>query len=102
MSATNARATEKLLALLRFEMTQGTLVSEMLQDLLRLVHEIVLDDDSGDGDRVIRQSTTTAEALLCAMVTLGHEEKIAEFIEGWARSRAQCDAAFGGIREVPF
>ncbi|MGE3460236.1 MAG: hypothetical protein AB7O24_34335 [Kofleriaceae bacterium] len=110
---TDTRVTEKLLALLRYEMDveHGVGSSELLDETLDWVRDILLNGDDAetyekptedDRRRWRNQNVAMAEHIVAAMVASGHAAECTELVEHWAERRRECEAKFKMSRLVPF
>lgn len=91
-AADRERSIERIAALYRYEIHRGRSSAEMLEELLELVRQAVLGDESGDGDRIERRCTVVGELLLRALVDVGDADAAEGFVELSALERAQADA----------
>lgn len=104
-----SRATERLIALLRYELgPHGCSTSEHLCELLTFARDAILNDDCPDDptdadlDRIENAARVMMEYMIRGLVAGGHIARAAEFIEGIAEDRRRCDARFNTPREIPF
>jgi hypothetical protein len=101
--STDSRTVEKLIALLRYEMSpeaEGCSAPETLEHLLDWVKDVTLNPETESDadltdeqlDRCNADARIVADHLIMALAACGRLGDAESFVEGWAQSRRECAA----------
>lgn len=110
-SDSNSRLTEKLIALLRYEMEngRGCDCSELIEEVLADTRQAIVCQFDGDEDltakqieRIDRDVMILADHLVMALMETDHADDAESLIDNIANRRRECDAKFGSPRMPPF
>lgn len=107
----DSRATERLIALWRYEVDPqngGCSIFEELPDLLELAEDPAGLKEAGEDltpeqlEHAARDAQLISDRVLLALVEAGYYERALAFVENIARLRRECDARSGAPRAIPF